>query len=456
MELLVTFLAGMSMAVGALFVKLFRDPHRLSHASSALALGAILALALFDLGPEAVEFAGEAGAASALLLVGAGFGLLALLELFVPDHDDAAAHEHHVSEDAIDAHIGLLSVVALVLHNLSDERKALEKRLDALGRQNESVRECELELTDAGREPVRVRWSYYLNDAGWQPRYRVQAVTDAGQVLITMDAVMRQGGGADWKGVDVTLASSKDFRRVTPPPLPDWILGDSLASSVPRAMNVLAARAPAMGADAVAAKAAAPRDSGLRWSLGKTDIPAGAQTARPVDERRFAATFFRLIRPTEDERAWFVASLEEEAIPLLPLGQASFLVDGAETARGAFRLAPGERDVSFGVDPLIGVKKNDLPTQGAENEAGIKTRQWRWKTDIVNGHDKAVTARVEAPAPILRDARMRAKVKSKPAADFQEERALYEWRLEVPALKTASVVHEVTVTSPIDASSTSH
>lgn len=118
MELLVTFLAGMSMAVGALFVKLFRDPHRLSHASSALALGAILALALFDLGPEAVEFAGEAGAASALLLVGAGFGLLALLELFVPDHDDAAAHEHHVSEDAIDAHIGLLSVIALVLHNL--------------------------------------------------------------------------------------------------------------------------------------------------------------------------------------------------------------------------------------------------------------------------------------------------------------------------------------------------
>ncbi len=345
--------------------------------------------------------------------------------------------------------------LALVLHNLSDERKALEKRLEALGRQNESVRECELELADAGREPVRVRWSYYLNDAGWQPRYRVQAVTDAGQVLITMDAVMRQGGGSDWKGVDVTLASSEDFRRVTPPPLPDWILGDSLASSVPRAMNVLAARAPAMRADSVAAKAAAPRDSGLRWSLGKTDIPAGAQTARPVDERRFAATFFRLIRPTEDERAWFVASLEEETMPLLPLGQASFLVDGAETARGAFRLTPGERDVSFGVDPLIGVKKNDLPTQGAENEAGIKTRQWRWKTDIVNGHDKAVTARVEAPAPILRDARMRAKAKSKPAADFQEERALYEWRLEVPALKTASVVHEVTVTSPIDASSAS-
>jgi ZIP family zinc transporter len=118
LELLVTFLAGMSMAVGALFVKLFRDPHRLSHASSALALGAMLALALFDLGPESVGFARETGAPSALLLVAAGFGLLALLELFIPDHDDAAAHEHHVSEDAIEAHIGLISVVALALHNL--------------------------------------------------------------------------------------------------------------------------------------------------------------------------------------------------------------------------------------------------------------------------------------------------------------------------------------------------
>ena len=132
MELLITFLAGMSMAVGALFVKFVRDPHRLSQASSSIALGAMLALSLFDLGPEAIEFALDSGVLPAVLLAAAGFGLLALLELFIPDHDDASAHERHVSEDAIDVHIGLISVVALMLHNLVEGMAMYALALDSL------------------------------------------------------------------------------------------------------------------------------------------------------------------------------------------------------------------------------------------------------------------------------------------------------------------------------------
>lgn len=371
-----------------------------------------------------------------------------------PD-DGAQDRQAHI----VAGHLETLAVkdaeLSASLLDLAERKKAVEDTLNALGPQNKNVRECVLEVSDTGREPVLVRWSYYLNDAGWEPRYRVQALQDAGKVLITMEAVVRQGSGMDWDGVETVLSSSEDFRSVTPPPLPDWVLGGERLPAAPRSMNLLAARAPAMDEAAVVAKASPmSHASGLRWSLGTVDIPAGALTTRPVDDHSFDAAFFRLIRPTEDDRAWITATLEEDSLPLLPAGQATFLVDGVENARSVLRIAPGDRTVSFGIDQLIGVKKHDLPTQGEQSPAGTKTTQWRWRTDITNGHDKAVDVRVEAAAPILRDTRMTEKVKSKPAADFDEEHSRHEWRLEVPALRTISIVHEVTVTAPIDTTTT--
>lgn len=114
MGLLVTFLAGISMGVGALFVKYSRHPELLSQVSVSLALGAMAVLALFDLGPETVELASQVGAIRTLLVVAFGAGILALLELFIPDHDAAGADGS--AEGSI--HVGLMTVIALVLHNV--------------------------------------------------------------------------------------------------------------------------------------------------------------------------------------------------------------------------------------------------------------------------------------------------------------------------------------------------
>lgn len=114
MELLITFLAGVSILVGALLTHILDDTERVEHASIALALGALLSLFFFDLGPDVLEYIKNGGRMYAFLFMAGGFVLLVLLDRLVPDHEDTeATHDH---ENA--AHIGLIASLGIILHNI--------------------------------------------------------------------------------------------------------------------------------------------------------------------------------------------------------------------------------------------------------------------------------------------------------------------------------------------------
>ena len=113
MELVVTFLAGASVLIGAAVVRLPDRQSRISHISMAIALGALLALLAFDLLPEMAEAADD-GWLMPLALAALGIGLLRLLDSFIPEHED---HEHnHDTGNAL--HIGLMSSLAVIVHNI--------------------------------------------------------------------------------------------------------------------------------------------------------------------------------------------------------------------------------------------------------------------------------------------------------------------------------------------------
>lgn len=322
---------------------------------------------------------------------------------------------------------------------LEKDMKKLEARMEALGKHNAAVQECALVID--GKGPVTARWTYFLPGASWQPSYRVTAEEETGLVRVAMNAVMRQDSGADWTDVDVTLASAEDLHSVEPPALPSWIEGEE--RPVMRPANLMAARA----ADAKSA-AVQNHATGLRWSLGRMDVPAEGRITRLVAAHEFPASFCRLVRPLQDSRAFFTATLASEQVPLLPSGQALFLVNGTENARGLFRLNAGQKEIFFGVDQLVTLKTHELSAKDTDVPVTARTRQWSWRTDIANGHDRAVDVCAESAAPILRDASMNVRTKSRPAAEFSEERSCYEWRLEVPAHGEATITHEVTITSP--------
>ena len=150
--LLISLLAGATIVLGGLVVRLSRGAARIEHFSIALAAGSMLALLLFDLGPELLEGCEEGAYIQVVVGAIAGFVGLVVLDGAIPDHDAGGTHAAHGAHDgtghagtghadaghadaatienagsvahAHDAsagnavHIGIISAVAIILHNV--------------------------------------------------------------------------------------------------------------------------------------------------------------------------------------------------------------------------------------------------------------------------------------------------------------------------------------------------
>lgn len=114
MPLLITFLAGISIVVGAAITKIAPSADKVRQISFSLALGALLSLLLFDLGPDILEAKDSLGIPVIAVLVVLGAAVLKILDLFIPDHEDTAASHDHGNA----VHIGLISSLAIILHNI--------------------------------------------------------------------------------------------------------------------------------------------------------------------------------------------------------------------------------------------------------------------------------------------------------------------------------------------------
>ncbi|MBQ8975608.1 MAG: ZIP family metal transporter [Oscillospiraceae bacterium] len=113
MALLITFLTGIAIIIGCVVIRVSKDPERIEQLSIALALGAMAAIGALDIVPEIFEtYEGKNPLLPIALTVG-GILLLKVLDMFIPEHD----HDGQLS-DAEAAHIGAISAVAIVLHNI--------------------------------------------------------------------------------------------------------------------------------------------------------------------------------------------------------------------------------------------------------------------------------------------------------------------------------------------------
>lgn len=107
MGLLITFLLGLFIVAGAVAAQHAKDHETIEHVSVAIAAGAMAALIALDLVPEAVEELPDGKWYLLPIFLVVGVGLLKLLDLFVPEHEGHGA-----------AHIGIVSTIAIVLHNI--------------------------------------------------------------------------------------------------------------------------------------------------------------------------------------------------------------------------------------------------------------------------------------------------------------------------------------------------
>lgn len=111
-----TLLLGLFLLIGAGIVFLTKNSDKFVDFSISLAFSVVMMMMITDLIPESFEMFGLEKIGWLLLFVGIGFLLLRLLDFFIPDHED----DPNTSKDDNDnlAHIGLVSSIALILHNI--------------------------------------------------------------------------------------------------------------------------------------------------------------------------------------------------------------------------------------------------------------------------------------------------------------------------------------------------
>ncbi len=106
---IITILSGLSFFIGYLITKFIKDEKKLTIFSVGFSFVIIIGLILFDLLPECIESIQNKWLILLYILIGI-IGLKSL-DLFVPDH-------HHSNKKDHMEHIGIISFIALFLHNL--------------------------------------------------------------------------------------------------------------------------------------------------------------------------------------------------------------------------------------------------------------------------------------------------------------------------------------------------
>ncbi len=117
MSLAITFLLGLFIMAGAFIARSAKNKKLIEQISISVAFGTMIALAATELLPESLENIGSGNIVIFIICVIAGIALLKLLDHFIPDHDSSHSMDHHCTTENV-IHIGIISSVAIVLHNI--------------------------------------------------------------------------------------------------------------------------------------------------------------------------------------------------------------------------------------------------------------------------------------------------------------------------------------------------
>ena len=115
--LVITFLLGIFVLIGALIAFLAKKKGQIIDFSLGLAFSVIIMLIVLDLIPEVIEHLGLRYIWLFLIFVVLGYGLLRFLDRFIPDHHDHDRMTKKEANNNLD-HIGIISSIALIIHNI--------------------------------------------------------------------------------------------------------------------------------------------------------------------------------------------------------------------------------------------------------------------------------------------------------------------------------------------------
>ena len=116
LSLFITFLLGLFLVVGIIFSFFLNKKRRVLDYIFALAFSLLIMLMIFDLLKESLEIFGFGKLYLFIIFALLGFLIFKILDQFIPDHHDHVKSSKEIKENI--HHIGLLSIIVLIIHNI--------------------------------------------------------------------------------------------------------------------------------------------------------------------------------------------------------------------------------------------------------------------------------------------------------------------------------------------------
>ncbi len=130
MGLIITFILGIFMLIGILVIKLSKNSKIVEQLSISIALGTIASLVVLELFPEVLETF-DSKKYIILILIFIGIIVLKILDIFIPEHDHDHSFSHNCTNDNL-IHIGVVSSVAIILHNIIEGMAVYSMTIESL------------------------------------------------------------------------------------------------------------------------------------------------------------------------------------------------------------------------------------------------------------------------------------------------------------------------------------
>lgn len=120
-SLVMTLVTGLFMLIGLIIITFTKNNEKVVNFSISMAFGVMVMLVILELIPESYELVSDSfnkplNFVIIFLFILIGIIILKILDKFIPDHDIEEENEKEINENFL--HIGIVSSIALVLHNL--------------------------------------------------------------------------------------------------------------------------------------------------------------------------------------------------------------------------------------------------------------------------------------------------------------------------------------------------
>jgi len=348
--------------------------------------------------------------------------------------------------------------------DLADLREALERareRVTALVPEVEARALLAVAIEAAAAAEGRLRITYTVPEAGWQPLYDLHLARDAGRVRIDRGAFVHQDTGESWRDIALTLSTRRPAQQGAPGELRPWLPRLRDPDEI-RPMPAL--RGAGVQADA---PAAAPEADTAQAAFDGLSVryayPAPVSVATGADRVRLmlppvtaAAEIEARAVPLLDDTAFLMARVRnpDDAV-ILPTSEARFYLGGRYVGqrRLPFAAAGAEMELSFG--PIEGLRLERVVRARSEGERGLiargRARREEVEIAVENLTGEAWPLVVLDRVPVSEEDALRIDWTARPAPDETDvagRRGILAWRFDLDAGARRAITLETRMSWP--------